>query len=67
MTWRPACERGYNVLTLTNCAAATSGEEQDNAIARDYPIFSHPVSSMEFLASLEGAAELAGTNRSYTT
>jgi len=64
-TMRSAYEKGFNVFTLTDCVAATSVEEHDNAIARDYPMFSHPVTSKEFLASMEGA-ELADTSRGYT-
>jgi len=66
-TMRSAYERGFNVFTLTDCVAATSVEEHDNAIAKDYPMFSHPVTSKEFLASLEGTAELTDTSRGYTT
>ncbi len=51
-TMRTAYEKGFNVFTLTDCVAATSKEEHDNAISKDYPMFSHPVSSQEFVASL---------------
>jgi isochorismate hydrolase len=47
-TMRSAYERGYDVVTLTDCVAATSQEEHDNAIACDYPMFSRPMSSEEF-------------------
>ena len=53
-TMRSAYEKGFNVFTLTDCVAATSQEEHDNAIAKDYPMFSHPVSSQEFLGALAG-------------
>jgi len=66
-TMRSAYERGFNVFTLTDCVAATSVEEHDNAIAKDYPMFSHPVTSKEFLAALEGSAEPADASRGYTT
>ena len=33
-TMRSAYEKGFNVLTLTDCVAATSMAEQDSAIAR---------------------------------
>jgi nicotinamidase-related amidase len=66
-TMRSAYERGFNVFTLTDCVAATSVEEHDNAIAKDYPMFSHPVTSKDFLASLEGTTELAETSRGYTS
>ena len=44
-TMRSAYEKGFNVFTLTDCVAATSQEEHDNAIAKDYPMFSHPVTA----------------------
>jgi len=51
-TMRSGYENGYQVVTLTDCVAATSVEEHDNAIAYDYPMFSRPVSAEEFLAEL---------------
>ena len=38
-------ENGYRVITLTDCTAATSAEEHDNAIAYDYPMLSLPMES----------------------
>jgi nicotinamidase-related amidase len=46
-TMRSAYEKGFNVFTLTDCVAATSQAEHDNAIAYDFPMFSHPVTSTE--------------------
>lgn len=51
-TMRTGYENGYRVLTLTDCLAATSQEEHDNAITYDYPMFSLPVSSAEVTAAL---------------
>jgi nicotinamidase-related amidase len=51
-TMRTAYERGYDVVTLTDCTAATSDEEQRVAVARDYPMFSVPMSGAEFVSSL---------------
>lgn len=48
-TMRSAYENGYEVITLTDCAAATSEEEHANAIAFDYPMFSKPMAAKEFL------------------
>jgi ureidoacrylate peracid hydrolase len=53
-TMRSAYERGYEVVTLTDCVAATSAEEHDNAIKYDYPMFSKPMTSGEFTAALGG-------------
>jgi len=44
-TMRSAYENGYRVITLTDCTAATSAEEHDNAIAYDFPMFSMPMES----------------------
>jgi nicotinamidase-related amidase len=64
-TMRSAYERGFNVYTLTDCVAATSQEEHDNAIAKDYPMFSRPVTSGEFLAALTGDGEVTDASRGY--
>ena len=39
-TMRTGYEKGYQVVTLSDCVAATSAEEHDNAIRFDYPMFS---------------------------
>ena len=49
---RTAYENGYRVITLTDCTAATSAEEHDNAIAYDFPMFSMPMESAEVKAAL---------------
>lgn len=51
-TMRSGYENGYEVITLRDCVAATSAEEHDNAIAYDYPMFSKPMTSEEFIAEL---------------
>jgi nicotinamidase-related amidase len=51
-TMRSAYENGYRVITLTDCTAATSAEEHDNAIAYDYPMFSLPMESTKVTAAL---------------
>jgi len=64
-TMRSAYEKGFNVFTLTDCVAATSQEEHDNAIAKDYPMFSRPVKSMEFVSALSGEGQVGDTSRGY--
>ena len=64
-TMRSAYERGYEVITLTDVVAATSQEEHDNAIKYDYPMFSKPMTSDEYLAALKGAS-VADASRGYT-
>jgi nicotinamidase-related amidase len=51
-TMRTAYENGYRVITLTDCTAATSAEEHDNAIAYDYPMFSLPMEAARITAAL---------------
>lgn len=51
-TMRSAYENGYRVITLTDCVAATSIEEHDNAISYDYPMFSLPRDSHAVAAAL---------------
>jgi nicotinamidase-related amidase len=55
-TMRSAYERGFEVVTLTDCVAATSLEEHANAITYDYPMFSKPMTAEEFTGALSGAA-----------
>ncbi len=63
-TMRSAYERGFEVITLTDCLGATSMEEHANAIKFDYPMFSKPMSSAEFAEALAGA-EAGDTSRGY--
>jgi len=63
-TMRTGYEKGYQVYTLTDCLAATSVEEHENAISRDYPMFSRPVTSADFMSALSGAG-LADSSRGY--
>ena len=50
---RTGYENGYQVITLTDCVAATSVEEHDNALSYDYPMFSTPMTSDAFLEALD--------------
>jgi nicotinamidase-related amidase len=63
-TMRTAYENGFEVITLTDAVAATSQEEHDNAIKYDYPMFSKPMTTAEFIEALQGAA-VADTSRGY--
>lgn len=63
-TMRSAYERGYDVVTLTDCVGATSSEEHANAIKYDYPMFSRPMTSSEFLGELAGE-QAADSSRGY--
>ena len=52
---RSGYENGYQVITLSDCVAATSVEEHDNALKYDYPMFSEPMTAAEFVAGLGSA------------
>ena len=58
-TMRTGYEKGYHVITLSDCVAATSVEEHENAIRFNYPMFSEVMTSQEFAEQLEGAAMAA--------
>ena len=64
-TMRSGYEKGYRVVTLSDCVAATSPEEHDNAIRYDFPMFSQPMSGDEFAAGLAGERETADASRGY--
>ena len=55
-TMRTGYEKGYQVITLSDCVAATSAEEHQNAIQFDYPMFSEVMSAESFTEELQGAA-----------
>lgn len=51
-TMRTAYEHGFDVITLTDCVAATSPEAHDNAITHDFPMFSTPMPAAQLMAQL---------------
>jgi len=53
-TMRSGYEKGYDVVTLKDCTAALSQEEQQLAVEKNYPMFSRPMNHNEFLAELKG-------------
>ncbi len=53
---RSAYERGFRVVTLSDCTATLSPEEQDAAVTKNFPMFSLPMTHDAFLAKLEPAA-----------
>jgi ureidoacrylate peracid hydrolase len=59
-TMRTGYEKGYDVVTLTDCTAALSEEEQRLAVEKNYPMFSRPLSHSEFLGELAGETVAAG-------
>jgi len=52
-TMRSAYERGFEVVTLTDCTATVDAEAQAMAIAHDFGMFSHPMTHTAFLQQLQ--------------
>ena len=65
-TMRTGYEKGYNVITLKDCTATLSEEEQRLAVEKNYPMFSRPMNHDEFLAELGGEKAVETTGRGYT-
>jgi ureidoacrylate peracid hydrolase len=51
-TMRTGYENGYQVITLSDCVAATSVEEHENALKYDYPMFSRSMTADELVSEL---------------
>ncbi|GAA1495828.1 cysteine hydrolase family protein [Paeniglutamicibacter kerguelensis] len=64
-TMRTAYERGFEVVTLTDAVAATSVEEGESAVRFNYPMFSTPATTDEFISTLESSQGLTDTSRGY--
>ena len=65
-TMRSAYEKGFEVYTLTDAVGATSLPEHENAITYDYPMFSKPITTAEFITTMAGSeAVTADTSRGY--
>jgi nicotinamidase-related amidase len=60
-TMRTGYEKGYDVITLSDCVAATSPEEHANAIKFDYPMFSAVMTADAFASELQGSLTSAGS------
>jgi ureidoacrylate peracid hydrolase len=55
-TMRTAYEKGFDVVTLTDCTATVSAEEQRLAVEKNYPMFSRPMTHDAFLSELEAGS-----------
>jgi nicotinamidase-related amidase len=51
-TMRSAYERGFDVITLTDCTATLSQEAQNMALTHNFGMFSRPMNHDEFLKLL---------------
>merc|ERR1712070_957784 len=59
-TMRTACEKGFNVITLTDCTATTSVEAQRSATEGTYGMFSVPLTAEEFKGRLLAYSGMLG-------
>ena len=66
-TLRSGYEKGFNVIGLTDCTAATSDIEQQIAIEKNYPMFSRPMPKNVFLDAVRGNAQTLSAGRGYTS
>jgi ureidoacrylate peracid hydrolase len=64
-TMRTGYEKGYNVITLKDCTATVSEEEQRLAVEKNYPMFSRPMNHDEFLTKLSRPSTVETTSREY--
>jgi ureidoacrylate peracid hydrolase len=51
-TMRTGYELGYQVVTLSDCTATLSEEEQKLSVEKNFPMFSRPMTSTQFLGEL---------------
>ena len=66
-TMRTGYEKGYQVVTLTDCTAALSEEEQRLAVEKNYPMFSRPMTHGQFLTELAGKGQAETKGRGYNS
>ncbi|MBV8795063.1 MAG: cysteine hydrolase [Hyphomicrobiales bacterium] len=64
-TMRTGYEKGYDVVTLKDCTATVSEEEQKLAVEKNYPMFSKPMTHDEFLSSLKSGKAVETKSRGY--
>jgi ureidoacrylate peracid hydrolase len=64
-TMRTGYEKGYQVVTLTDCTAALSEEEQRLAVEKNYPMFSRPMTHDQFLTELAGKGQAETKGHGY--
>merc|ERR1712151_958520 len=63
-TMRTACEKGFNVITLTDCTATTSPEGQQGATEGTYGMFSKPMTADEFCQILSPTEQARSVEQS---
>jgi nicotinamidase-related amidase len=64
-TMRVGYEKGYSVVTLTDCTATVSPEEQTFACEKNFPMFSRPLTYVQWLGELSGEKSTEVKSRGY--
>jgi ureidoacrylate peracid hydrolase len=54
-----------HIITLKDCTATVSEEEQRSAVEKNYPIFSKPMAHDEFLSGLKSGKTVETKSRGY--
>ena len=65
-TMRTGYEKGFDVVTLKDCTATLSEEEQKLAVEKNYPMFSRPMNHDKFLTELSGQEAAQTSGRGYS-
>lgn len=52
-TIRTGYEKGFNVISLTDCTGSGSMEIQEYTVKNNFPLFSHPMTHDEFLVQVK--------------
>merc|ERR1719487_3192154 len=60
-TMRTACEKGFNVLTLTDCCATTSEDGHKAATGGTFGMFSTPMTAAQLTPKLPALTPVAET------
>jgi len=66
-TMRTACEKGFNVITLTDCTATTSAEGHQGATEGTFGMFSKPMTADEFGQVLQPTEQACSAGQSVDT
>lgn len=64
-TLRSGYEKGFNVIGLTDCTAATSEIEQQISTEKNYPMFSRPMTKNDFMNAVRGSNKAISAGRGY--
>jgi ureidoacrylate peracid hydrolase len=64
-TMRTAYDKGYQVISLTDCCATLSIAEHENAINNDFPMFSQPMTHTELIELVKSGNDFELVGKGY--